>query len=316
MSQDNESHKSTRDGSPPTLVADELSQNKPQSNENDSNEISIDSFQNTLMNSLDEAIKFQRDFGKITLLTDTVEAIGSAASGTFANMRAGCFSDDTMQTKTCYDPHPGMDEELFHPHHGIDEAETLDTWDTKEEGAMMIQRLTSWNTLETAETYSFREMIHGLSISHKKKTVQFDYPPVQSMSEIPRPDPEDIPSLFFSEEELHQIHGDRFSTINADEVEVVISLDGTDDGDENEEVNKESNLEKGGIVAEKIDSAKSTWEDTESETEEEAKYCEITASRTELGDGDESAGHYPEQATEIFYNVKILSRSTGRHVEK
>eukprot|EP00526_Cylindrotheca_closterium_P023882 CAMPEP_0113649330 /NCGR_PEP_ID=MMETSP0017_2-20120614/26208_1 /TAXON_ID=2856 /ORGANISM="Cylindrotheca closterium" /LENGTH=196 /DNA_ID=CAMNT_0000561689 /DNA_START=95 /DNA_END=685 /DNA_ORIENTATION=+ /assembly_acc=CAM_ASM_000147 len=93
------------------------------------------------------------------------------------------------------------------------------TYDTEDENAKMIQRLTSWNTMETEGTMNVDEYLY--QVRAKERTVKFDYPPVQSMSEIPRLHPKDIPSLFYSEEELAQLDGDRCSMITREEIEVV-----------------------------------------------------------------------------------------------
>lgn len=55
----------------------------------------------------------------------------------------------------------------------------------------------------------------------RTKLVKFDYPPISSLRECPRTDPEDLPNLFFTEEELDQIEDDRYETRIADDVEIV-----------------------------------------------------------------------------------------------
>lgn len=55
----------------------------------------------------------------------------------------------------------------------------------------------------------------------RKRMVKFDYPPISSLRECPRTDPEDLPNLFFTEEELDQIEDDRYDTKIADDVEIV-----------------------------------------------------------------------------------------------
>ena len=55
----------------------------------------------------------------------------------------------------------------------------------------------------------------------RKRLVKFDYPPVSSLRQCPRPDEEDLPNMFFSEGELDQLEDDRISTFVADDVEIV-----------------------------------------------------------------------------------------------
>lgn len=55
----------------------------------------------------------------------------------------------------------------------------------------------------------------------RKKLVKFDYPPIKSLRQYTRPDPEDLPNLFFTEEELDQIEDDRYSTMSSDDIEIV-----------------------------------------------------------------------------------------------
>ena len=54
-----------------------------------------------------------------------------------------------------------------------------------------------------------------------KKIVKFDYPPVKSMKQFPRHDPENLKNLFFTEQELDQIEYDRYSTMSTDDIEIV-----------------------------------------------------------------------------------------------
>ena len=148
----------------------------------------------------------------------------------------------------------------------------------QEEEAMQLRRLTSWGTVgtyETAETLGTREFNKSktavphrttvvedddgipidvqllqktkLPLSSKppqnqqprrKRVVRFDYPPISSLRECPRTQPEQIEDLFFTEHELEQIEDDRYSTISADDVEIVaISTSTTNescDKDEND----------------------------------------------------------------------------------
>ena len=55
----------------------------------------------------------------------------------------------------------------------------------------------------------------------RRRVVQFDYPPISSLRECPRHDPEDQNKLFFSEEELDELEEDRMACKMADDVEVV-----------------------------------------------------------------------------------------------
>lgn len=55
----------------------------------------------------------------------------------------------------------------------------------------------------------------------KQRVVQFQYPPISSVRQCPRIDPEEIPTLFYSEEELDMFEEDRKSTFAADDVEIV-----------------------------------------------------------------------------------------------
>lgn len=111
--------------------------------------------------------------------------------------------------------------------------------------AMQVRRLTSWGTIGTADTsYSeatlgmlehsvdddgnpidkklWEKMMSGKRQSQqRKRTVKFEYPPISSVRECPRHNLEDLPMLFFTEEELYQIEDDRECTEIADDVEVV-----------------------------------------------------------------------------------------------
>lgn len=128
--------------------------------------------------------------------------------------------------------------------------ESILTLDTQGEEEMdQIRRLSSWGTMGTMTTVLTQEtaidstiMVHdddGNEIpavllgkakkrheerkrsKGRKRLVQFDYPPISSMRECPRANPEDLPNLFFTEEELDQIEDDRHNTEIADDVEIV-----------------------------------------------------------------------------------------------
>jgi hypothetical protein len=110
--------------------------------------------------------------------------------------------------------------------------------------AVRLRRLTSWGTIGTVETsYSeatlgtlqnnldddgrpidpklLEKMMSEKRQPKKKPTVKFEYPPISSVRECPRHNVEDLPMLFFTEEELDQIEDDRECTEIADDVEVV-----------------------------------------------------------------------------------------------
>jgi len=120
-------------------------------------------------------------------------------------------------------------------------AETADD----DEEAEQLQRLTSWNTVDTlGSTFTTDETVATMELQatasqeeygdteinpqnssdsnkQRKRVVRFDYPIISSLRECPRPDPQDLPNLYFTEEELGQIEDDRESTYTADDVEVV-----------------------------------------------------------------------------------------------
>jgi hypothetical protein len=129
-----------------------------------------------------------------------------------------------------------------------DDDESVMTLDTLEAEANQMRRLGSWNTHYTAGTFATmatmgdatllqeledddgnainRELLRKLqdkvtAQKKKKKKVKFDYPPIKSLKTCPRPDPEDLPNLFFTPEELDLIEDDRYSTLNTDDVEIV-----------------------------------------------------------------------------------------------
>lgn len=59
------------------------------------------------------------------------------------------------------------------------------------------------------------------SSQKRKRVVKFHYPPVSSLKQCPRAPKEDLPRMFFSENELDQLEADRISTFVADDVEIV-----------------------------------------------------------------------------------------------
>ena len=122
------------------------------------------------------------------------------------------------------------------------------SYDDDYDEARQMRRMTSWNTLETNYT-AMSYLTDGTDTplqtifdddgnpipnvlvdltkemrqkrTRRKRVVKFDYPPISSLKECPRPDPDDLPNLYFTEEELNQIEDDRASTTVADDVEVV-----------------------------------------------------------------------------------------------
>ena len=54
-----------------------------------------------------------------------------------------------------------------------------------------------------------------------QRTVKFEYPPVTSLRQCPRPEPEDMDQLYFTSEELDAYEDDRRTTKIVDDVEIV-----------------------------------------------------------------------------------------------
>lgn len=134
---------------------------------------------------------------------------------------------------------------------------TVGTHDTIQEENYQIQRLGSWGTVNTCGTDGTTEtgfnscettltpreidiavadddgnIIDPVLLQRAQKTrekraprrrklVKFDYPPIKSLRQCPRPDPEDLPKLFFTEDELDEIENDRYSTMSTDDIEIV-----------------------------------------------------------------------------------------------
>jgi hypothetical protein len=65
------------------------------------------------------------------------------------------------------------------------------------------------------------EKVKKMQKIYRKRVVKFEYPPITSLKQCPRMDPDDIPRLFFSEEELDMYEDDRRSTFTVDDVEIV-----------------------------------------------------------------------------------------------
>jgi hypothetical protein len=106
-----------------------------------------------------------------------------------------------------------------------------------------MRRLGSWGTFGTINTnesldaataffdddgnaidpiiYEQHKRKRELVRKEPKRAVKFAYPPITSLKQCPRPPKEDLPQLFFTEEELDQYEADRRSTYIVDDVEIV-----------------------------------------------------------------------------------------------
>ena len=134
---------------------------------------------------------------------------------------------------------------------------TVGTLDTIQEETNQIRRLGSWGTVNTCGTSGTNDTgcnscetgqtpreinfvvadddgnvidpvllqkaqkTRGRRTPRGRKLVKFDYPPIKSLRQCPRPDPADLPNLFFTEDELYQIEDDRYSTMSTDDIEIV-----------------------------------------------------------------------------------------------
>jgi hypothetical protein len=74
---------------------------------------------------------------------------------------------------------------------------------------------------------SAKKAAHASKPPRRRRVVQFEYPPVSSLRQCPRVDPGDLPSLFFTEEELEVFEHDRESTYTADDIEIVAISSGS-----------------------------------------------------------------------------------------
>jgi hypothetical protein len=82
----------------------------------------------------------------------------------------------------------------------------------------------------------------------RTKVVQFDYPPIKSLRQYIRPDPEDLPNLFFTEQELDQIEEDRYCTMSTDDIEIVaVSSKLSSSEDEDQQDSNEKGKRKFGL---------------------------------------------------------------------
>jgi hypothetical protein len=142
---------------------------------------------------------------------------------------------------------------------------TVGTCDTIQEETNQIRRLGSWGTVNTCGTggtndtgcnsceagQTPREIncvvadddgnvidpvllqkaqkTRGRRTPRRHKLVKFDYPPIKSLRQCPRPDPADLPNLFFTEDELYQIEDDRYSTMSTDDIEIVAVSSNTEE---------------------------------------------------------------------------------------
>lgn len=141
------------------------------------------------------------------------------------------------------------------------EYQCSDDFSESTEGDQM-RRLSSWGTYGTLESVELNRDTRlfdddGRPIdpiimekqrenrqknsSTKPRLVKFAYPPVTSLKQCPRLDPEDIDHLFFTTQELDQYEEDRRQTNVVDDVEIVAvstSSGSTDDEEELPPTNK------------------------------------------------------------------------------
>jgi hypothetical protein len=206
------------------------------------------SFQDVISDSWSEARRVQDGFANSSLLVDTIKEIGTAASQTIASIASiRDWSDNKTQKKEANDVW------RFAASSRDEDDNTVGTYDTIQEDNNMIRRLGSWNTINTFETSATTgttgtydtgfntqlryedddgnaidpkliekaQKARGKRRPRRKKLVKFDYPPVKQLRQYQRPAPEHLPNLFFTEHELEEIEGDRFSTMSTDDIEIV-----------------------------------------------------------------------------------------------
>lgn len=142
---------------------------------------------------------------------------------------------------------------------------TVATFDTMQDETNQIRRLGSWGTVNTCGSggtndtgfascdtgqtpreinfvvadddgnmidpvlFQKAQKTREKRTSRRKKLVKFDYPPIKSLRQCPRPDPEDLPNLFFTEDELYQIEDDRYCTMSTDDIEIVAVSSNTEE---------------------------------------------------------------------------------------
>lgn len=173
---------------------------------------------------ISEVIKIVQDWGDIEEMMN-----GCAATEEFRRLKGKIFQFTESDSES--------------------DSETVLSIDSKEEEAMQLQRLTSWDTNEMSSSMSLSistidgdgpmkitdddgniippELVEKIQKQRekrrrrRKRVVRFDYPPIKSLRECPRHNPEDLQNLFFTEEELDEIEADRLSTIAADDIEIV-----------------------------------------------------------------------------------------------
>lgn len=167
------------------------------------------------------------------------------------------FSSNSSKTQPLNPPFANMREtahDIWKFANGTnfdDDEQTLGTVDTIQEENNQIRRLGSWGTINTSSASIDTDLnsldendaidriedddgnvidplllkkaqaTRGKRSQRREKVVRFDYPPIKSLRQCPRPDPEDLPNLFFTEGELDQIEDDRYSTMSTDDIEIV-----------------------------------------------------------------------------------------------
>ena len=125
-------------------------------------------------------------------------------------------------------------------------SEDMSSQNSEEE---MMRRLGSWGTFGTIGTHDSietciddnsvfldddghkidriliekarRKREEARALADAKRAVTFEYPPISSLRQCPRPDPDDLERLFFTTEELDTYEADRRSTTIVDDVEIV-----------------------------------------------------------------------------------------------
>lgn len=224
MAPENETEEPYRLGTSHAVLADEMSDDRQHNAKKSSSHKDTTSIQEILRNSLDQAGP---------MITEKVEEIGTMASKTLETMREWSIKEN--DGGALFNPGINFSAEqkiaslagCCKLTNNVDDTATMITYETEDEHAKMIQRLTSWNTMETSTTFDESDhMMTMMPQPETKKCVHFDYPPVQAMSEIPRVRTQEIPSLFYTEEELFQLRGDQMSTFRHDNVEVVSTPEG------------------------------------------------------------------------------------------
>ena len=95
---------------------------------------------------------------------------------------------------------------------------TADMYEREEQDRSLMQRASSWGTLEeTIESSSLNERRNPPT----NRNVKFHYPPITSVRVRPRTKSDDIKELFFAPEELDEIEDDRSDTKAADDIETL-----------------------------------------------------------------------------------------------